>query len=109
MLSPPVWDVHRELYCLLSLFWGLGVAATLIRWLVRRLRFRLALRAGFEITGGREAVAFNQARSWLFPHREIKLVAFRAAGSGRLARLAANRPGDGRPGGTIKRPGIGLS
>jgi beta-lactamase regulating signal transducer with metallopeptidase domain len=67
--------IHRELYCLLSLFWGLGVAATLTGWLVRRLRFRLALRAGVEITAGREAVAFNQARSWLFPHRGFKLMA----------------------------------
>jgi beta-lactamase regulating signal transducer with metallopeptidase domain len=73
--SPANREAHRELYCLLSLFWGLGVAATLTRWLVRRLRFRLALRAGFEITAGREAVAFNLARSWLFPHREIKLMA----------------------------------
>jgi beta-lactamase regulating signal transducer with metallopeptidase domain len=73
--SPANWEPHRELYCLLSLFWGLGVAATLTRWLVRRLRLRLALRAGFEITAGPEAVAFNQARSWLFPHREIKLMA----------------------------------
>ena len=73
--SPANWEVHRELYCLLSLFWGLGAAATLTRWLVRRLRFRLALRAAVEITAGREAVAFDQARSWLFSHREIKLMA----------------------------------
>jgi beta-lactamase regulating signal transducer with metallopeptidase domain len=72
--SPANRKTHRELYCLLSLFWGLGVAATLTRWLVRRLRFRRALRAGVEVTAGREAVAFNQARSWLFPHREIKLM-----------------------------------
>lgn len=72
--SPANRETHRELYCLLSLFWGLGVAATLTRWLVRRLRFRLALRAGVEITAGREAAAFNQARSWLFPHREIRLM-----------------------------------
>jgi beta-lactamase regulating signal transducer with metallopeptidase domain len=73
--SPANRETHREPYCLLSLFWGLGVAATLTRWMVRRWRFRLALRAGVEITTGREAVAFNQARSWLFPHREIKLMA----------------------------------
>jgi beta-lactamase regulating signal transducer with metallopeptidase domain len=73
--SPANWEAHQELYCLLSLFWGLGVAGALTRWLVRRLRFRLALRAGAEITTGREAVAFNHARSWLFPHREIKLMA----------------------------------
>ena len=73
--SPANLESHRELYCLLSLFWGLGVAATLTRWLVRRLRFRLALRAAVEITAGREAVAFNQVRSWLFPHCEIKLMA----------------------------------
>jgi beta-lactamase regulating signal transducer with metallopeptidase domain len=73
--SPANREPHRELYCLLSLFWGLGVAGALTRWLVRRLRFRLALRVGVEITAGREAVAFNHARSWLFPHREIKLMA----------------------------------
>jgi beta-lactamase regulating signal transducer with metallopeptidase domain len=73
--SPANREAHRELYCLLSLFWGLGVAATLTRWLFRRLRFRLALRAAVEVTAGRDAVAFNQARSWLFPHREIKLMA----------------------------------
>jgi beta-lactamase regulating signal transducer with metallopeptidase domain len=73
--SPVNRESHREFYCLLSLFWGLGAAAVSTRWLVRRWRFRLALRAGAEITTGREAVAFNQARSWLFTHREIKLVA----------------------------------
>jgi beta-lactamase regulating signal transducer with metallopeptidase domain len=73
--SPANRENHRELYCLLSLFWGLGAAAVSTRWLVRRWRFRLALRVGVEITTGREAVAFKQARSWLFPHRGIKLVA----------------------------------
>lgn len=61
--SPANQETHRELYCLLSLFWASGVAGALTRWLVRRLRFRLALQAGIEITAGREAVAFNRARA----------------------------------------------
>jgi beta-lactamase regulating signal transducer with metallopeptidase domain len=73
--SPANRENHRELCCLLSLLWGLGAAAALTRWLVRRRRLRTALRAGVEVTTGREALAFNQARSWLFPHREIKLAA----------------------------------
>jgi beta-lactamase regulating signal transducer with metallopeptidase domain len=73
--SRPTGEEHRELYCLLSLVWAVGAAIIATRWLIRRWRFRLLLRSGVEITTGREAVAFNRARSWLLPHREIELMA----------------------------------
>jgi TonB family protein len=65
---------HDELYCALTLLWGLAATALLVRWLVRRRQFKRALRIGAEVREGREAEAFNQAKSWLLPNREIKLI-----------------------------------
>jgi bla regulator protein BlaR1 len=81
-VAPPIEPVviaaepekHPEIYCLLSLFWGLGAAAFLGRWLARRWRFGIVLKGGTGMTAGREAEAFNRARSWLLPSREIRLV-----------------------------------
>ena len=65
---------HHELYCGLTLVWGLGTLACLARWLVRRGRFRSMLRERVELTRGREAEAFNRVKSQLLPHREVSLM-----------------------------------
>jgi TonB family protein len=69
--SPPG---HDELCCALTLLWILGAIALLGRWLARRWRFNRALRTGAEVREGHEAEAFNRAKSWLLPNREIKLI-----------------------------------
>jgi TonB family protein len=67
-------QTHEELYCALTLLWGLGATALLGRWLVRRRLFKRLLRAGVEVREGREGEAFNRAKSCLSLNRGIRLM-----------------------------------
>jgi TonB family protein len=67
-------QAHDELYCALTLLWGLGATALLGSWLVRRRLFKRLLRAGAEVREGREGETFNRAKFRLSPNRRIRLM-----------------------------------
>lgn len=65
---------HNEIYCALTAIWIAVATALVALWGRRRMRFSTAIRAGHEMSSGREIEALIRVRAWLRVKRPIKLV-----------------------------------
>jgi TonB family protein len=63
-----------NLLTVLTIVWFAGSVLLLSLWIRKRNQFAKAMKAGIEVSQGREAESLRNVQSWLFVKREVRLI-----------------------------------